>query len=81
MTKDDFLSLSLHDKAAILKDMGCYIENMMWYRYDLRLYSLHTFFVEVYFFEDSNSIAKIEVVEGDGLNKYLIRIGLENLVV
>jgi hypothetical protein len=81
MTKNDYHLLSLHDKAEMLRIGGQYVEKLVWYKHHLHLYSLRDFFVEVYFNATSYKIDKIEVVEGNGLNKYLIQIALDDFVV
>lgn len=77
MTIPEYVTLSLNDRAEVLWDQGNYLETVVYYGYTLKLYSLSSFFVEVYYSPITQSIEKIEVAYEEDLKKYLGRIKLD----
>jgi len=77
MSTSEYVRLSLNDRAQILWDQGTYLETVVYYGQTVKLYSLHSFFVEVFYSPVTQSIEKIEVAYKDDLKKYLGRIGFE----
>lgn len=63
----------------MLWDLGTFLETEVYYGYTVKLYALHSFFVEVYYTPVTQSIEKIEVAYEDDLKKYLGRIKINLL--
>jgi hypothetical protein len=79
MSSDEYLQWSLTDRASMLWDKGTYLETTVYYGYTVKLYSLHSFFVEVYYSPEKEFIEKIVVAEMDDLKKYLGQISINLL--
>jgi hypothetical protein len=77
MSSDEYLKWSLTDRASMLWDQGTYLETTMYYGYTIKLYSLHSFYVEVYYSQEKEFIDKIIVAEIDDLKKCLGRIEID----
>lgn len=79
MTPTEFNILPLHHQAPIVWREGKFMETISYYGYQVNLYGLFDFFVEVYYSEHQNAIHKIEAVDLSALNKFLNRIDLGDL--
>jgi hypothetical protein len=79
VTKQTFNTLSIEDRLAIVWDMGLYLDSVNYYRYKAYLYALGSFFVEIFYHQDSAQIEKVEIASEDNLIKYLNRIDINTL--
>jgi hypothetical protein len=79
MSIPDFVTLSIDERATILWDQGTYLETDVYYGRTVKLYALHSFFVEVYYSSVTQSIEKVEVAYEQDLKKYLGKIKIEKL--
>jgi hypothetical protein len=79
MTKESFASLPPHKRCDLLWDEGQFVESIKYYCFKANLYALHTFFVEVLFYQESTDIEKIEVANEESLIKYLNHIDIGKL--
>ena len=62
MTKEDFLKLSINQKAEFTWDHGKFIESRAIYNeYDIRLYNCPYFFVEIWVCPHEHQIKKITI--------------------
>jgi hypothetical protein len=72
MTADEYRQFSLHGRAELLWEKGQYLETIPYYGYQVRLYLLYSFFVEVYVKEEIESIEPLE-----DLSRYVNRIRID----
>jgi hypothetical protein len=77
MTINEYSSLSFDDRAAILWDLGMYLEDVDYYNQKVVLYSLFSFFVEVYYNVENNQIERLTVADEADLKKFLGRIDVK----
>jgi hypothetical protein len=77
MTADNYSTLTFDERASILWDRGTFLETVDYYNQAVNLYSLYSFFVEVYYNSADNQIEKLEVAGPDELKKYLGRIEIK----
>jgi hypothetical protein len=77
MTDKEYGSLSLDERAAILWDIGIFIDTVDHINQTVKLYSLYSFFVEVYYNMSNRQVEKVGVAGPDELAKYLGRITIE----
>lgn len=61
--KEAFLALDINDRAKFVWQRGEFIDYREYYGYKIALYSLPKLFVEVWVFEATGKIEKVEVVE------------------
>jgi len=81
ISREEYSGLSLNQKGDILFAKGDYIAVRDYYNYKVQLYSLHGFWVEVWYHPVMNSIDKIEVMESNKtLNLYLSDIDIISLM-
>lgn len=81
MTKEDFLRLDLKERANQIWLEAEYIGTREYYGYYLSLYILEQLYVEVWIFNITNTIEKIEIVENEkSLILYLKDIDIEKLL-
>jgi hypothetical protein len=81
MSSDEYLQMSLSDQASILWDQGTYLETTVYYGHTIKLYSLHFFYVEVYYSHQNEFIEKIIVAEVEDLTKYIGRIRIDTILM
>jgi hypothetical protein len=79
MSMPEYLMLSIEERATVLWDQGTYLETDVYYGHTVKLYALHSFFVEVYYSPVTQSIKKVEVAYDQDLKKYLGKIKIEKL--
>jgi hypothetical protein len=79
MSELEYSSLSFGERGAILFDVGTYLEDVDYYNQTVVLYSLYSFFVELYYSVESNQIEKLQVAGPDEMKKFLGRIEIELL--
>jgi hypothetical protein len=79
MSETEYGSLAFDERAAILFDIGTYLEDVDYYNQTVVLYSVYSFFVEVYYSSESNEIVKMDVAGEEALQKYLGRIDVKLL--
>jgi hypothetical protein len=77
MSEFEFQRLSLSGRADVLWSKGEYLGEVIYYRQQVKLYSLFSFFVEVWYNPDKGMIEKIEIATNSDLNKYLGRIKID----
>jgi hypothetical protein len=77
VTKEEYKSLSLDDRATTLWDEGVLVETIVYYGYIIQLWSVYSFFVEIYYNPIDKEIVKIEVVEEQGMKKYINGLRLD----
>ena len=75
--KETFSLLEINAKANLIWGHGKFIASRAYYNYSISLYSLSGFFVEVWIFQNSKEIEKIEVFDTDSRLK--LYIGKERL--
>jgi hypothetical protein len=79
MTKELFTSLPAHKRCDLLWDEGQFVETIKYYHFKSNLYALYSFFVEVFFYDGSSDIEKIEVANEDTLIKYVDHLDIGHL--
>lgn len=63
LTKEDFEALSLVEKAEHTLESGEDIMSRIYMYYLIKLYAVDNFFVEMWYHQTSNHIAKIKTIE------------------
>lgn len=77
MTPNHFNCLSLSSKSAKLRTEGTFLCSRNTHFYTVNLYTVHEFYVEVYFTYDMERIEHIKVLEEKSkLEQYLPQIDL-----
>lgn len=71
---DYFNSLSLGDKRKFLWEQGRYVLTTDFYGARVKLFSLHTSFVEVYYHPVEKKVMRISVATDSDLGKHLTGI-------
>ena len=79
MTDKEYGSLSFEERASILWDIGIFLDTVDHFNQTVKLYSLYSFFVEVYYDIGNRQVAKLDVAGSEELMKYLGRIRIELL--
>ena len=65
MNQDEFDLLPLPEKAALVLDKGKELMNRIFLFYNIKLYMLSDFYVEIWYKQTTNKIDKLVVVELD----------------
>ena len=76
MTKEQYSSCDLNTRADLLWADGKILNTIDYYGYKVQLYSLYSFFVQLYYDSRENKIEKIECVTEDDLDKFINQINL-----
>lgn len=74
-----FNELPLEDKNWLILEYGDYLLSIEYYDHRVKLYSLHSHFIEVYQRIDSRQVETIALATSNDLNKFLARILLGDL--
>ena len=80
MDKDTFAALPLNKRCELLWEEGQFLASVQYYRFKANLYAMRSFFVEIFCFQGSTAIEKIEIASEDSLIKYLNKINVDNLI-
>jgi hypothetical protein len=80
MNRQIFSSLPAQKRCDILWDEGQFLGSVKYYRFKANLYALNSFFVEVFCYQGSTEIIKIEVVDEANLVKYLNHIDVGSVI-
>lgn len=75
---ENFNGLNLQHKSNILKQQATYLLTLDIEECSVKLYTWDRFFIEQYF-DEEQQVTKINIVEDDGLVKYLKSISLSDL--
>lgn len=65
VSRTEFELIDNVDKMALLFELGSDVMSRIYLYYNVKLYSLGDFFVEVWYRQSSNTVDKIEVVDMD----------------
>lgn len=77
-----YSALPLDERVEILWYYGEFIESIAEGKFDVSLYELDGFYVEVFYHLNSDSLANIKVVEDDGqLERYTSSIDINELLI
>ncbi len=67
LTKEDFEALSLVEKAEHTLETGEEVMSRIYMYYMIKLFAVNDFFVEMWYHQTSNHIAKIKTIEEDDI--------------
>jgi hypothetical protein len=80
VTRNEFESLSEHEREVITFSLGDYISTRNYYGYRINLYIIANFLAEVWYSPEDNSIEKIELLKSNKpFNQYAQQVNLESL--
>ncbi|PLW98972.1 MAG: hypothetical protein C0593_04335 [Marinilabiliales bacterium] len=65
ISRTEFQLIDNVEKMALLFDQGREVMSRIYMYYNIKLYSLNDFFVEVWYRQSSNTVDKIEVADMD----------------
>jgi hypothetical protein len=65
ISRTEFQMIDNVEKMALLFDQGREVMSRIYMYYNIKLYSLNDFFVEVWYRQSSNTVDKIEVADMD----------------
>lgn len=75
-------ALPLDEKVEILWYYGEFIESIAEGKFDVSLYELYGFYVEVFYHLNSDSLINVKVVEDDGqLERYTSSVDIDELFI
>ena len=77
MTDKEYAALSFDERSSILWDIGIFLDAVDQVNQTVKLFSLYSFFVEVYYNLGNKQVEKLHVAGPDELAKYLGRISIE----
>jgi hypothetical protein len=81
MVIKDFLELEISSRADLVWDEGEFLGSRDYYGYTVALYVLEGLYVEVWVFNATNKIEKVEPIQNDkDLQHYLKDIDIEKLL-
>jgi hypothetical protein len=80
VTRNEFESLSEHEREVITFSSGDYISTRNYYGYRINLYVIANFLVEVWYCSEDNSIEKVDLLKSNKpFNQYAQQVHLESL--
>ena len=80
MKESEFIALSQQEKVFLVLDKGQELMNRIYVFYNIKLYMLFDFYVEVWYKQTTNKIDKLIVVELDGvLHLYENQINIQDI--
>jgi hypothetical protein len=77
MTDKEYGSLTFEEKASILWDVGIFVDAIDYRNQTVKLYSLYSFFVEVYYNIGNKHVENLAIAGPEEMTKYLGRITIE----
>ena len=81
MKESEFIALSQQEKVFLVLDKGQELMNRIYVFYNIKLYMLFDFYVEVWYKQTTNKIDKLIVVELDGvLHLYENQINIQDII-
>ena len=81
MKESEFIALSQQEKVFLVLDKGQELMNRIYVFYNIKLYMLSDFYVEVWYKQTTNKIDKLIVVELDGvLHLYENQINIQDII-
>jgi hypothetical protein len=80
MNESEFIALSHQEKVELLFDNGQELMNRIYVFYNIKLYSLFGFYVELWYKQTTNKIDKINIVNlPDVVHLYESQINIQDL--
>jgi hypothetical protein len=80
MKENEFLALSHQEQVEILFDHGQELMNRIYVFYNIKLYSLFGFYVEIWYKQTTNKIDKVNIVNlTDVVHLYESQINIQDL--
>jgi hypothetical protein len=77
-----FSALPLDERIEILWYYGEFIESISEGKFDVSLYELYGFYVEVFYHLNSDSLVNVKVIDNDGqLERYTSSIDIDELLI
>ena len=81
MKESEFIVLSQQEKVLLVLENGQELMNRIYVFYNIKLYMLFDFYVEVWYKQTTNKIDKLIVVELDGvLHLYENQINIQDII-
>jgi hypothetical protein len=77
MTKDEFLALSIDDRGTIVWNNGEMLDTVVYNGFQVQLWSVNSFFVEVVYDPITVAIEKIQIADDELLKKFISDIDVK----
>jgi hypothetical protein len=74
VTEKEFNLLTFDERVSMLWDIGIFLDTIDHLNQNVKLYSLYSFFVEVYYNMNNKQVIKLNIAGPDEMTKYLGRI-------
>jgi len=80
MKESEFLALLQQERVELLFDEGRELMNRIYVFYNIKLYSLFNFYVEIWYKQTTNKIDKVKIVKlTDVVHLYESQINIQDL--
>lgn len=74
ITKEQFASLSLLERAAVVLENGIELIDRIYMSYIIKLYRVGNFYVELWYRQNGNKIDKLDIVEWDEVVHHYMKV-------